>query len=163
MKRGTHDTSLMAGLLVSLGVGSLVAVVAMLIEGLEAIDLLALLYFVIAGFLGPMLGRACTIIAVDRLGPSTSVPIQSSAYPFFSVLGGLMFLSERSTVVRLLGICLIVFGIWVLASQEPGSSEARPTSELHTERRWRGFQEPSRFHCWLAHATGPRTSFASWE
>lgn len=127
IKLGTRDTSVMTGLMVSLGTGSSVSLAACLVwaESFPGID--AIVLFVVAGMLGAALGRILTIVSVDRLGPAVSVPLQGSIYPVSAVLIGLVFLDEKVGIPGLAGVGLILTGIWLLSRMTPA---ARTTSRL---------------------------------
>jgi drug/metabolite transporter, DME family len=118
IKLGTKDTSVVPGLLVSLGTGSVATVVAYALWADEPMRAGAIVPFVVAGMLGAAFGRILTIVAVDRLGPSVSVPLQGSVYPLSAVVIGLVFLDENLTVPKILGVATLLAGIWLLSRVE---------------------------------------------
>jgi DME family drug/metabolite transporter len=133
IKIGTQDTSVMAGLLVSLGTGSIISVAAYLLWAQEPLQINAIIPFVVAGMFGAAFGRILTIVAVDRLGPSVSAPLQGSVYPLSAVLIGLVFLGETMTGIRLAGIGLLLAGIWLL-SRRNTTARAPPSEGLSSRR-----------------------------
>lgn len=118
MKIGTRDTSIIAGLLVSLATGSLVSLIALFLWGSWTFGVGAVVLFAVAGMFGSGFGRILTIVAVDRLGPSVSVPLQGSVYPLSTVLAAMFFLGETMQAVQLLGVAILLSGVWLLSRVE---------------------------------------------
>jgi len=138
MKIGTRDTSVIAGLLVSLATGSAASLIACLLtERAGSFDLSTALLFAVAGFFGTGIGRILTIMSVDRLGPSTSVPLQGSAYPVAAVLFGVFFLNERMHTSQVGGFALILVGVWLLARFEVAPAMSPPTTGRSPDREQR--------------------------
>jgi DME family drug/metabolite transporter len=130
IKLGTRDTSAVAGLLVSLGAGTVVSVLAYLMWGQESLHLNRIAPFVVAGIFGAALGRILTIVAVDRLGPSVSVPLQGSVYPLSAVLIGIVFLDETTPGTRLGGVGFLLVGVWLLSRVEPNTRALTSRAKL---------------------------------
>jgi DME family drug/metabolite transporter len=135
LKLGMKDTSVIAGLLVSLATGSLVTTVAFALWASEPIRLGAIPPFVVAGMLGAAFGRILTIVAVDRLGPSVSVPLQGSIYPLSAVIFGLVFLDENLTIAKIGGVTILLAGIWLLSRVETHRSPWASTFPKEVDRR----------------------------
>lgn len=129
MKIGRRDTSVVAGLLVSLATGSAVSLTACLVTSRGDFDLSSALLFAVAGFFGTGIGRILTIMAVDRLGPSTSVPLQGSAYPVAAVLYGVLFLDENMRIGQAAGFAMILIGVWQLSRFEAAPPGSPPVTE----------------------------------
>lgn len=142
-RRGLEHMRLMSGLLVSLGFGLGVLLLAALLRGWQPIPVSAALWFVGAGLLAPGVGRLASIGANERLGPSTSTPIQSSIGPILASGGGLLFLHEPVDLTRAVAVAMIILGVWDLAIRtqhisadaelEPGP-KSRPGRTVHW--RW---------------------------
>ncbi|MGH2755238.1 MAG: DMT family transporter [Actinomycetota bacterium] len=137
MKIGRRDTSVVAGLLVSLATGSAVSLTACLFTSRGDFDLSSALLFAVAGFFGTGIGRILTIMAVDRLGPSTSVPLQGSAYPVAAVLYGVLFLDENMRGAQVAGFAMILIGVWLLSRFEAAPPSSPSVTELSSEKRER--------------------------
>ncbi len=75
-----------------------------------------MLFFLIAGILAPGLVRPFYFIGVERIGPALATSL-GSVSPFFILLPAILFLGERVTVPILVGIVLIVLGIFVLQKE----------------------------------------------
>lgn len=114
-KKGSRSTSVFAGLIVSLTMGAIVVGSIALTRLPSSFPAEGIFAMVASGVFAPALARAAAIAAIDRLGPSTSVPIQASSYPLLAVLGALLLLEEPIGGVRLLGCGSIVAGVWLLA------------------------------------------------
>jgi drug/metabolite transporter (DMT)-like permease len=115
-KRGVQTTSVIAGVLLSLGTGAVVLLVAVLASGAALPSGEAMLVLGASGILAPALARGGAIAGIDRLGPTTAIPIQGSVYPLCAVAGALLFLGESVGPARALGVIAIVLGIWILSS-----------------------------------------------
>lgn len=114
-KQGVRTTSVVAGLLVSLSTGFTVLGLIVLLNPPDGVTAGAVLLVAASGLLAPGLARASAIAGVDRLGPATSVPIQSSIYPLFAVLGASVVLQEAAGIARWAGVGAIVVGVWLLS------------------------------------------------
>jgi drug/metabolite transporter, DME family len=142
IKRGTaKGTSVVAGLLVSLVSGSLAMILAYALLADEPLRSGAIVPFVVAGMFGAAFGRILTIISVDRLGPSISVPLQGSVYPLSAVAIGVVFLNEEVTVTQLCGIGILLTGIWLLSRIGPGRTQSHSSSLTSSTQR-RSFLRP---------------------
>jgi uncharacterized membrane protein len=81
-----------------------------------------------------------TIVAVDRLGPSVSVPLQGSIYPLSAVIIGFVFLDENLTIAKIGGVAILLAGIWLLSRVE--TDRRRSTSDRREEGGRRAFLRP---------------------
>jgi drug/metabolite transporter (DMT)-like permease len=137
-KRGLQAMNMMAGLLVSLVMTTMVTLVAVLADPPSSWPVRAIIFFAASGLLGDGVGRIAFLGGVHRLGPSTAVPIQTAIYPALAVVLGIVLLSESVPASRLLGVGAVVVGVWTLTSgSEPDyeqSSAIRRTSELRQHR-----------------------------
>lgn len=115
-KRGVQDTSVTSGLLISLLTGWVVLIAAVLLDPPGAISPSAVATLAVSGAIAPALGRAGAIAGVDRLGPSRSVPVQASVYPFFAVGAASVVLGEALGVAQAVGVAAIVVGVWLISS-----------------------------------------------
>lgn len=114
-KRGMRTTNVIGGLLVSLSTGLTVLMIVVLLDPPSDVPWELLLLVATSGMLAPALARAAAIAGVDRLGPTVSVPIQSSVYPLFAVFGASLILGEPAGLARWAGVGAIVLGVWFLA------------------------------------------------
>ena len=121
-KRGLHDTSVFAGLLIQLGAAFVVVLVALLLDPPDTISAPAVGVFALAGLIAPGTARATALAGVDRLGPSVAVPIQQGARPILTVALAAAVLGETIGVVQLIGVAAIAFGGWKL-SRAPSAAE----------------------------------------
>jgi drug/metabolite transporter (DMT)-like permease len=122
VKKGLRDTSTTSGLLLSLVAGLVTVGVALFQEELFTFSGRTLLLFSLAGLVGPGLGRVISIRAVHYLGPALAAPIQSTTYPLFGFLGGIVFLGEAITAGKLFGATAITTGIYALTVNHAQSS-----------------------------------------
>ena len=114
-KKGMRTTNVIGGLLVSLSTGLTVLIIVVLLNPPSDAPWELLLLVAASGMLAPALARAAAIAGVDRLGPTVSVPIQSSVYPLFAVFGASLILGEPAGLARWAGVGAIVLGVWFLA------------------------------------------------
>lgn len=140
-KRGMRTTDVVGGLLVSLSTGLTVLTIVVLLDPPSNAPWELLLLVAASGMLAPALARAAAIAGVDRLGPTVSVPIQSSVYPLFAVFGASLVLGEPAGLARWIGVGAIVLGVWFLALR---GADISPEDGL-TPRPERG-----RMRSWLA-------------
>lgn len=134
VKRAVEDTSIQAGLLISLGVGSVATVALLAGSGSHRLDAPAVVGgFVIAGVLGPAIGRGTSMIGVRLLGPSRSVPIQAALYPLFASIFAVLFLEEVIDWRQGIGLLLVGCGVWLLSLPETNPL-AKVRSELSVGR-----------------------------
>jgi drug/metabolite transporter (DMT)-like permease len=76
IKVAMRDATALSGECVSLAAASAVSVAALLLTDPAPFDPHALVFLAVGGQLGSAMVSTLTIIAVDRLGPATSVPLQ---------------------------------------------------------------------------------------
>lgn len=72
-----------------------------------------LLYFIFGGLLSGMCGYIIYLKALQLMEASMIVPL-TSAYPLITLLLSVVFLSEPLTIIKSLGVILIVGGIILL-------------------------------------------------
>jgi drug/metabolite transporter (DMT)-like permease len=138
-KRGMQNTNAISALLVSSGVAAVILGAATVLSPAEDITVGAVLFFAAAGIVGDGVGRFSMLGAVDRLGPSIAIPIQTAAYPLIAVVGGIVILSEDVTLAQLIGAVTVVAGIWVLLLRGSDTTESLDSEE-----------SPPIKHSWLA-------------
>lgn len=124
-KRGLHDTSVFAGLLIQLGAAFVVVLAALLLDPPVSISVPAVAVFAAAGLIAPGTARATALAGVDRLGPSVAVPIQQGTRPILTVALAAVVLGETIGVLQLIGVAAIAFGGWKL-SRAPSAAETTP-------------------------------------
>lgn len=145
-KKGLQDTSAIAGLLVSLVVGSGVIWVVLLADHPESVSFSGTLLFVLGGFFGPALGRGLAVGGIDSLGASVSIPVQTTIYPIAGISIGVLGLGEDLELAQIVALPLILAGIWlVTARYRKDNREAREeldsqiVEELNVRERLRSF------------------------
>ncbi len=122
VKRGLVDSSLIAGVLLSLSASWVVTLVFALLASVQGITAVAVALFALSGLSAPGISRYASMTGVDRLGPSTSAPIQAGIRPVLSVVGGVVLLSESVGLLQVAGVALITLGV-VGLSQAPDEEE----------------------------------------
>lgn len=75
--------------------------------------------FIIAGLLGPGLGRTLNIISLKKIGVARTAPIVGIA-PLFAAVLAIVFLGERLSIFTVASIVLIFIGIYVLTQRNGG-------------------------------------------
>jgi len=69
--------------------------------------------FVLSGFCAGLLGMITYYSALKRLPASVVVPL-CSTYPLIAAILGAFILKEELTFLRLIGIILIILGVWLV-------------------------------------------------
>ena len=85
--------------------------------------------FVLAGVLGPGIGRTLNITSIDRIGVSRSIPIVGTA-PFFATLFAVVLLGEKYSIPIFIGTVLIVFGVYVVSRKQNGNGKVFDKKDL---------------------------------
>jgi DME family drug/metabolite transporter len=86
----------------------------------------------VSGIIGLGLGDTLYMNSLEILGVARTVPI-TCTYPLFSLVWAYLFAGETITLSVVLGALAIVFGIWLLTSEE----KQQGTS---TDKRWKRFR-----------------------
>jgi drug/metabolite transporter (DMT)-like permease len=135
-KRGMQHTSALTALIVSSTVAALMLGGATGFDPPDSFVLSSVLFFAGAGVIGDGVGRFSMLGAVDRLGPSLAIPIQTAAYPLVAVLAGVVILSETVTPAQILGVVTVIAGIWVLLLPARSGATASPDSAKVARRTY---------------------------
>jgi drug/metabolite transporter (DMT)-like permease len=114
-KRGLQDTSVTAGSLLVLGVSWVVVAVWVAFDPPGSVSTPDLLVFAALGLLTPAVARWASLMGVDVLGPTISVPIQQGLRPVLAVTAAVVVLDESVGLVQAIGIGAIIAGGWVLS------------------------------------------------
>jgi bacterial/archaeal transporter family protein len=83
-----------------------------------------LIAVIISATIGPVVGQACYFLALSSADASRIVPI-TSTYPVVTALLAILFLGERLTWSKGVGVLLIVAGIMLLAGVFGGNAAAK--------------------------------------
>jgi drug/metabolite transporter (DMT)-like permease len=113
LDRGSRTQAIVFSLLVSVAI---FWVLVFLFGDMRLLLTFAMLWFLLAGFLGPGIGRALNIISLQRIGVARTIPITGIA-PFFATVGAVGILGERFSLLVFLGMASIIFGIFVLSRE----------------------------------------------
>lgn len=89
----------------------------------------ALWYVGLSALLGPGVGDTLYMLSLKLIGTARAVPI-ASTYPLFTALIALVMLGENVTPMVALGALLIVAGLWLVASEQGGTSSQRGAGSL---------------------------------
>jgi drug/metabolite transporter (DMT)-like permease len=140
-KHALRSGSVVGGVLLSLTGAFAVLGVAVLASAPHQISASGFGYFFGAGVLAAGLGTVASIAGVHRLGPSTSVPIETGSHPAVAVAIAASVLGETVTAQQLVGIAAIVLGGCVLArtvdldgDDGPGTDAAAPAGRTTVTR-----------------------------
>lgn len=123
VKRGLDGSNVSAATLVQQAAILVTLIVASLIEGdlfAQNISTQALLIFAGTGVVGAYLGRTLFVKSVDQIGASRAQSLNNSA-PLITVLLAAAVLHERLSLTILLGVVLIVSGIFFVSEPEEKS------------------------------------------
>jgi drug/metabolite transporter (DMT)-like permease len=130
-KRGLQDTSVTAASLIILSVSWLVISLSVLLGPPPDVTGRTVAIYAALGLLVPAISRWSVLKSVNDLGPSIAIPIQQGLRPLLSVMGGILLLGERLSVVRGVGVALIIVGGVQLTRRPPDA-----TGPPRTLGRW---------------------------
>jgi drug/metabolite transporter (DMT)-like permease len=131
-KRGLTTIGTLGGLAISLPAGLIVLLAAAIYDWPPAIPWSAVPWLILAGLLGSAVGRLLMIAGLRRLNSTVYVPIQTSTHPIVAVIGGGLLLSEPIGWLRIVGVLVIIVGIWYVTR---GAGRARQPLALGAEVR----------------------------
>jgi drug/metabolite transporter (DMT)-like permease len=132
---GVRTTNVVTGLLITLLVGAAITFGVLLFDLPESISLPGVLLFALSGLLGPGLGRATSIIGIERLGAAVATPLLASLYPILAVAAAVLTLSEAVGLQRIAGVVAVAAGVWFIAGRREAATPAlRPPAGAPTLR-----------------------------
>jgi len=133
------DPFLVNGLRAS--VGLMVIVPLVFISGAQAdyalITPLRLLYLAGSITIGGVFGDAIYIMSLKKLGVSRAFPITNS-YPLFTVLFSYFLLGEPVGVLMLVGMALVMLGVYLVARPRGQVQTGATTAPLSPRQVWQG-------------------------
>jgi len=141
-KRGMQHSNALTALLMSSSVAAVILGFVVLFDRPENVSANAFWFFVLAGLVGDGVARFSMLGAVDRLGPSIAIPIQTAAYPLIVVAGGVVLLSETVNAMQVLGAIAVVGGIWVLLAPGSGHAAGVIPAQRSSAIRWSALPLP---------------------
>jgi len=80
---------------------------------LKAVDFRSVLFLILGGFLASFVAQICFYQSLKLGDISKVVPI-SGSYPLIAFLLGVLILGESLSLYKLLGVLLVVLGIWFI-------------------------------------------------
>ena len=133
VKRGLVDSDVSAATLIQQAAILFTLIVFTLLEGSVSpgrVSTLAICVFIAIGTVGAYLGRTLFVKSVDQIG-ATRAQLVNNTSPLVTVLLAALLLGERLTVTVLLGVILIVSGIFFIPKAETQSDHV-PTKRILT-------------------------------
>lgn len=134
-KRGMQNTDVFPALLISSVVAAIILGFVVAFDTPDEVTLKAVTLFVIAGLAGDGVGRFSMLGAVDRLGPSRAIPIQTATYPLIAITAGVVVLTETVTLAQGAGALTVVAGIWIQLGWETSKPAANEVAESKAKQR----------------------------
>lgn len=83
------------------------------VRDIRSVDWRSAVLIVIGGIMASVIGQLCFYSALKNGEMSRVVPIAAS-YPFITFLLGYLFLGETINVLKIIGVFLIIIGVWAL-------------------------------------------------
>jgi len=120
VKRGLVHADVSAATLYQQATIFITLIVAALFEGelfAGKISLVAIVVFAGTGIVGAYLGRTLFVKTVDQIGASRAQSLNNSS-PLITVLLAALFLGEPLTLAVLIGVVLIISGVFFIAEPE---------------------------------------------
>jgi len=133
VKRGLVDSDVSSATLIQQAAILFTLIVFTLLEGSVSpgqVSTLAIYVFIAIGIVGAYLGRTLFVKSVDQLG-ATRAQLVNNTSPLITVLLAALLLGETLTVSVLLGVILIVSGIFFIPRAEP-QLDHLPTKRILT-------------------------------
>lgn len=72
-----------------------------------------IVYLALSGVFAGVLGVLTYFFALKQFPASKVVPL-CSIYPLVAALGGMLFLKEEFSILRLVGVIVIIIGVWLV-------------------------------------------------
>ena len=113
-KLGLQGTDPLMGLLIRSGAVTVVLFLVVVFSGrlpeVGAVPVRSIMFFIVAGLLGGLLGT-WTYYSVLKAGTISQVVPIAAAFPLITTVAAVAILREQVTPLRVIGTCLIVLGI----------------------------------------------------
>lgn len=109
---GAPEAGVLASIILNVVVYGLLALVAALRGGLPPIAPISIVWFILGGLAGTLVGRNLSFYSIQRLGASRSTTIRLSNVAFALVFG-LLFLHELPRPAQIAGMAVVTLGLYV--------------------------------------------------
>jgi drug/metabolite transporter (DMT)-like permease len=120
----------MAGLFITILVNNVINVIALTVRHFVwdpvPINSAGIMFFIFAGISNSFIGRGLLFACVATLGAARA-GLTKAIVPVFSLLGGVLLLGERLGPWSWLGVCIVLFGLFMMSFDT-----ARRDSKKHT-------------------------------
>ena len=130
MKKGMQKASTESGVFYTIIVNNLmflfIIVPFLLIKGTPQINSAGVVFFILAGFLGPILGRFSLYSSIRRIGATRSASLKITA-PVFSAILAWILLKEFLSWNMALAIIIIISGIYLVISSPVRAEDGEET------------------------------------
>ncbi len=119
-KKGLLTSSVTSGLMINLSVASVTLwLIAIIFFPTQNINPTAILFFVLAGIIGPFLGRLLLFDGLHRLGAALASTL-NGVYPLFASLIAIILLGEKITLLIFIGTLSIFLGVGIISWTKSG-------------------------------------------
>lgn len=134
LSQDTESTPLAAAIVTLSTSFAVLSVVLLARRGIPDLPVLALLApFVAAGVLDPGVSRLLFYEGIDRIGPSVTAAVTAGS-PAVATLIAVVFLGERVTPVKVVGVGLVVVGVAIIQLRRPNPEGSDAEVELDAVR-----------------------------
>jgi uncharacterized membrane protein len=115
IRRGLVHSNAMTGSFISLSLSAIILLFLVpFLVPLSALWNPAILYFVVAGFFAPFIGRTLSYVGIERIGVARSVPIANCS-PIFASVFAVLYLGELWVFQNIAGTLLVILGVILLS------------------------------------------------
>jgi drug/metabolite transporter, DME family len=109
---GAPEAGVLVSIILNVVVYGALALVVALRGGLPPIAPSSILWFILGGLLGSVVGRNLSFYSIKRLGPSRSTTIRLSNVAF-ALIFGVILLRELPHPMQIAGMVVVTFGLYV--------------------------------------------------
>ncbi len=138
MKKGMQKASTESGVFYTIIVNNLlfllIIVPFLVIKGIPQINSPGVVFFILAGFLGPILGRFSLYSSIRRIGATRSASLKITA-PVFSAIMAWIFLKEFLSWNMALAIVIIISGVYLVISSPVRSKDVDAKEETKPQTK----------------------------
>lgn len=136
VQRGMRGGSAQAGVTVGIWMNNIVFIIAILLlaqnRGLPPLNATTIMMAAAGGVFGNLVGRTISYLGVQRIGSARTTSLMLSQ-TLFALLFGVVLLNELLSPLSLMGMALVVIGIYWLSQERVRREETAATSEENAQ------------------------------
>ena len=125
IKKGMENGAKDIGIFYTIIVNFLLALffaIYVLITNPGILNLPGIIFFILSGIMGPILGRLTLYTAINHVSITLATSIKITA-PVFAAIIAFLTLGETLSTTALIGMFIVIFGLYQLSQLQNGTSE----------------------------------------